>query len=357
VTTADRRDRLEAFYAPLASSPSAARRVGWETDAAHTLRLALIVDALEPLDLIGSILDAGCGDGALLRLLRDRGYSGSYLGEDLLPAMVDAARVRSPNERFEVRDLMSPGPQADAVVLSGALNTWQAEDQDVAARAALTTLWERARVALVLDLAVRDRHPAGPGIHPIDLGALYGHARDLGAVVTVREDVVPGEALLLMRRDRRLTLERYLPGPPHATARARMLLAAREAAAARDTLAGLSGDDADVQRALTHIALGRVRDAEQVLRRVAATGHAGARLQLGALALATGRAAEACSELVPLAQSADPAADDARLLLARHCQRAGDRDSARRWAAAIVDPLLAREAAAIADLDSQDRRR
>ncbi len=350
MTTADRLAHLEAFYGPLRSSPSAARRVGWETDSAHGLRLALLADALEPLDAIGSVADVGSGDGAFARLLRARGYAGSYRGEDLLAGMVDAARARSPEETFEVHDLMTPGPPADAIVLSGALNTWQADDQDAAAHAALSTLWERARVALALDLAVRDRHPAGAGIYPVDLAALYHHARGLGAVVTVREDVVPGEALLLLRRDRRPTLERALPGPEHATARAHILLAAREAAAARDTLAGLSGDDVEVQRAMAHIALGRVRDAEQLLRRVAATGHRGARLQVAALALATGRASEGTSALRSLADDPSPLADDARLLLARHHQRLGDRDSARRWAAAIVDPLLAREAAAIAEI-------
>lgn len=356
MTTADRRAQLEAFYEPLAACACAARRVGWETDAAHALRLAVVADALEPLDAIGSIVDVGCGDGALIRLLRARGYRGSYRGEDLLASMVEAARARSPDEHFDIHDLMTTGPPADAIVLSGALNTWQAADQDEAAREALSTLWERARIALILDLAVRDRHPAGAGgtegagICPIDLGVIYLYARRLGAVVTVREDVVPGEALLEMRRDRRLALERYLPAPEQAAARARMLLAAREPAAARDTLAGLSGDAIDVLRAMAHMALGRVRDAEQLLRRVAATGDPGARLQLGALALATGRTSEGVTALLTLVDGADPIADDARLLLTRYYQRLGDDASARRWAAAITDPLLAREAAAIAKI-------
>ncbi|MEZ4266735.1 MAG: class I SAM-dependent methyltransferase [Myxococcota bacterium] len=348
MTLSGRRDRLATFYAPLAASPSPARRVGWESEPAHALRLALLVAALEPLDHIGSVVDVGCGDGALIRLLRAKGYSGSYRGEDLLDAMVDAARARSPDESFEAHDLMTPGPPADAVTLSGALNTWQADDQDRAARDALRTLWERARVALVVDFAVRDRHPGGPGIFPLDLPALYQHARDLGAVVSVREDVLPGEALLVLRRDRRPTLESHLPAAHQAPARAALLLAAREPAAARDTLSGLTGPEVDLQRALAQVALGRVRDAESTLRRLAAAQHTGAQFHLAALALATGRAPEGVAALTALAESPDPLADDARLLLARHFQHTSQPEIARRWAAQIVDPLLAREGAAIA---------
>ncbi|MCB9789111.1 MAG: class I SAM-dependent methyltransferase [Deltaproteobacteria bacterium] len=340
---------VTAFYAPLSRCAVDARRVGWESDEAHALRLARAIDALGDLDAIGALLDVGCGEGALVGRLRERGFRGSYRGEDLLHSMVESARARAPAERFEVHDLLAPGPSADAVVLSGALNTRQGPDQDDLARRALTALWARTRAVLVVDVAVADRHPGGPGLAPVDLAGLWAHARQLGAVVSVSEDGPAGEALLVLRRSRRGALERHLPLAAQAPARAAILLTAGEPSAALEALAGHSTLEAELQRALAWTALGRARDAERLLRRLADAGMPAARLHLGALTLATGRAAEGEPLLTALAAGSDPLADEARLVLAGHHLRGGRPEAARALASAILDPFLARHAAALAE--------
>ena len=59
------------FYAPLQDAPCPARRVGWESNEAHLLRLRAIVQALQPCEEIRRVLDAGCGEGRLVDVLRE----------------------------------------------------------------------------------------------------------------------------------------------------------------------------------------------------------------------------------------------------------------------------------------------
>ncbi|TNF26557.1 MAG: hypothetical protein EP329_20975, partial [Deltaproteobacteria bacterium] len=173
--SARRRAAARAFYGPLADADSAARRVGWEDDDAHRLRLAAIAHGAGALGEVSSLVDAGCGEGAILPVLRAHGFAGAYRGEDLLEHMVERARdahAGDADASFAVGDLFDAGPRAAVVVCSGALNTLSgAEDHDAEVAAALSTLWARAEERLVLDVAVADRHAAGAGIGRADLGA------------------------------------------------------------------------------------------------------------------------------------------------------------------------------------------
>ncbi|MCC6623852.1 MAG: methyltransferase domain-containing protein [Deltaproteobacteria bacterium] len=336
--TIDRRAAALAFYGPLAASPDPARRVGWDNAVAHALRLAAVADVAVEAGAV-DVLDAGCGEAALLGALRRRGFSGRYRGEDVLELMIERARAAAgcdPGVELAVADAFAGGPPADVVLCSGALNTAiaGAEPDEEVARA-LGALWERAGRAVALDLAVADRHPPGVGIARADLGRAWAAARRLAPVVVVREDVVPGEALLVMSRTRAPAWARWVPD---AVARATLLLDAGEPEAA----VALTDDPLVHGRAAA--LRGALDEAERLLTRAAAeldpAASARARLELAPLWFRRGRRAEAEALLRELAAGGS---DDARahlvmLLIAR---RAGD--DARRMAVAIVDPWIRRE--------------
>ena len=74
-------------------------------------------------DLAGrSILDVGCGLGDLYPFLESRFRNFTYLGIDLLPEMVAAARQKYPGGQFEVADVYSVRHKFDYVLASGALS-------------------------------------------------------------------------------------------------------------------------------------------------------------------------------------------------------------------------------------------
>lgn len=58
-----------------------------------------------------SILDLGCGNGEVARVLRRRGHGGPYLGLDFSPPLLDEAGVQpeGSSARFRQADLASPG--------------------------------------------------------------------------------------------------------------------------------------------------------------------------------------------------------------------------------------------------------
>jgi len=271
-----RRTAAEAFYGALAAHPDGARRVGWESRAAHVMRQRAIVEALAPVTALTSVLDAGCGEGALLATLREAGFTGRYRGEDVLGAPIVRAREAAPADEgaaFAVVDSLAgglvdgpatPRPSAQAVVCSGTLNTDSgAPDHDVEVAAALTALWARAEELLVVDLAVSDRHAPGVGLARADLSRAWAHARSLAPVVVVREDVIAGEALLVLSRGRARAFARRLEDPVLV---AQALLQAGEAGAALSCCEGASGAELSLARGQALAALGRMGEALEVLR-------------------------------------------------------------------------------------------
>lgn len=340
-------EALAAFYGPLAASASAARRVGWESAGAHRLRLSAIVAAIEgPLLEAGagaSVRDVGSGEGALVGVLRSRGFRGRYLGEDVLPAMVARAAEAYPNEAFAVvSDGFAPAPEGTsttAVVCSGALNTRVTGDHDAWVERALTGLWARADAVVAVDLAVADRHPPGVGLALTDLARAWSVARKLAPVVVVREDVVPGEALLVLARSRADAWRGWMP---EAAERAEVLLGAGEAAAALALAASAGmGDAAGVAgsvRGRALAALGRLDEAERALAALVTPSEVDtvARAQV---AWRSGRKAACEALLRELATRSDEGrAHLVALLLGRGAGR-----EAREVCARIDDPWIRRE--------------
>lgn len=96
--------------------------VDWNSQASQELRFEQL-SALWADELQASILDFGCGYGAMLPWLRARGHTGPYVGFDLSPEMIRVARAAASglhNWTFTT-DRSTLGP-ADFVVASGIFN-------------------------------------------------------------------------------------------------------------------------------------------------------------------------------------------------------------------------------------------
>ena len=135
--TNDRHDLLaavETYYnARLREHGLSARGVDWNSTESQHLRFAQLVRCLDPGGRF-SINDFGCGYGELAVYLTQCGLDSTYVGFDISPVMIDAAREHTrllPCCTFtgELEDL----PVADYTVASGLFNvkletpatTWQ----------------------------------------------------------------------------------------------------------------------------------------------------------------------------------------------------------------------------------------
>jgi SAM-dependent methyltransferase len=65
--------------------------VDWNSQESQQLRFKQLA-SLWADDLDASVLDYGCGYGAMADYIRDSGHRGPYVGFDVSPSMVDAAR-------------------------------------------------------------------------------------------------------------------------------------------------------------------------------------------------------------------------------------------------------------------------
>lgn len=110
-------DRLRRFGATPAG-------VDWRDASSQRTRFEQLCKVVT--DQQGSTIDLGCGYGALLTFMRERGFSGDYHGVDVASEMIEAAREAHRNDRrvsFEVGAV--PSRAADFLIASGVFNVKQ----------------------------------------------------------------------------------------------------------------------------------------------------------------------------------------------------------------------------------------
>ena len=121
------RDYYENKLRPHGSTPAG---VDWNSQESQELRFALLAHLWrEKAD--ASILDYGCGYGALADYLRARGHRGAYVGYDVSAAMAQAAHARLVSLTgctvTARREDLAP---ADFAVASGVFNVKQDASED-----------------------------------------------------------------------------------------------------------------------------------------------------------------------------------------------------------------------------------
>jgi SAM-dependent methyltransferase len=146
---ADHYERLLAVYGP---TP---RGADFRDEGSQRVRF----ERLDRLVLrTASVCDLGCGYGAYLDHLQDKGWAGEYVGIDLTPGMIDAALERHPDVRFEVGS--GPAP-ADAVVASGIFNVRYGDDEawTVLVRRTIEAMFAACSVGIAFNLLSRAVSP------------------------------------------------------------------------------------------------------------------------------------------------------------------------------------------------------
>jgi SAM-dependent methyltransferase len=136
------RQTRQYYDGRLAEHGPTARGVDWNSEESQHLRfreLARLVD-----DAHATVLDYGCGYGALRAYLREQGHLGRYIGFDISERMIETARAGAsdPAARFEsARQALEP---ADYTLASGIFNVKQhASDED----------WHRYVIETIADMA------------------------------------------------------------------------------------------------------------------------------------------------------------------------------------------------------------
>jgi SAM-dependent methyltransferase len=95
-----------------------ARGAGWDDVAGQRARFDVMLDVMAGNDADPVVLcDLGCGTGALLAHLRERGLDGrvAYVGVDRSARALELARAKFPGARFVELDINAAGADLDAI--------------------------------------------------------------------------------------------------------------------------------------------------------------------------------------------------------------------------------------------------
>ena len=154
VATGDSREyaeKLRGFYAPLITQHQNEpfKAVSWGSANGQDTRFRIIKRACNEAGA-GTLLDVGCGLGDFSTHWR----CANYMGIDMVPEMIDTARVRHSNmPEFVLADLLSPSElgmrEFDAVVASGIFGIKAYPDY---ARKMIAAMWARTGNILVFNM-------------------------------------------------------------------------------------------------------------------------------------------------------------------------------------------------------------
>jgi len=102
------------------------RALDWNSEESQKLRFHVFEDAFEMCDKRSdfSVLDVGCGFGDFSGFLKERGYKFDYTGYDISPKILEIAKKRYPQAKFELKDILEAKDlkKFDYVFCSGAFN-------------------------------------------------------------------------------------------------------------------------------------------------------------------------------------------------------------------------------------------
>lgn len=111
------------FSSSLTKHGPTAQGVDWKNEQAQFLRFEQLLKILPAYDFSGSLLDFGCGYGALLAFMRERGCSLKYVGYDCVEAMIEQAMIMfAADENASFLSGEKVTQSADYVVASGVFN-------------------------------------------------------------------------------------------------------------------------------------------------------------------------------------------------------------------------------------------
>jgi SAM-dependent methyltransferase len=199
---------IKAHYQKLFSEHGAGHQaVQWSSRETQHERFSVLSEVVGASD---RVIDLGCGLGELLTWLRqERGFTGQYLGLDLVPEFVNHARERFASDSFASFAEFDVASQAlpsdyDVVLLSGMFNN-QMSDNWGFLTSTLEKMYRATRSRVAFNALSTYVDYQAPGLFYVDPLRVFDHCRrQLGARVDLRHayqlkrDTIPFEFTMLL---------------------------------------------------------------------------------------------------------------------------------------------------------------
>jgi SAM-dependent methyltransferase len=192
----------------LAEHGATARGVDWNSEESQHLRFRELMRLIED-DPDASVLDYGCGYGALRPYLRARGHRGPYIGFDISQRMIAAARAECSDAVAEFLSDRAALEPVDYTLASGIFNVKQATSDEQWKAYVLDTIEDLSRIsrrgfAFNALSVYSDPEKRRADLFYADPLALFDHcARRISRFVSLLHDTPLYEFTLLVRFQRK----------------------------------------------------------------------------------------------------------------------------------------------------------
>jgi len=186
----DKQRIIARYDRRLAENPDdATRALATGADGRHAMALQCLID-------VGvfsgcSLLDVGCGLGALYDQLTAQGIACKYTGYDINPKLIERARIRHRDATFEVRDILHESyPRFDFIVSSSSFNlSLEHEDNYEFIERMLRAMYEHAGRAVAVDLMTSYVDFSKPDVFYYEPERIFSIAKKITKRVTLRHDL------------------------------------------------------------------------------------------------------------------------------------------------------------------------
>jgi SAM-dependent methyltransferase len=190
--------------------------LGWSRPELQKIRFATLSEPILACEQ-ASVLDVGCGFADFYAFLKDRGWSGTYTGVDVVSALLRGARELHPDINLieaDFSDDHSKIESHDFVISSGIFNgRLHHEDHARYVEGMLHTMFGKARIAVCADFLSSWVNFQKPENWHADPCAIVAACRSLTRRMSLRHDYLPFEFALFLFRDDRVTESSTFPTP------------------------------------------------------------------------------------------------------------------------------------------------
>jgi SAM-dependent methyltransferase len=217
----DRKAYVERYESRLRQFGHSPETLGWGKTGRQEFRFAILADAAIATPG-SSVLDVGCGFADLYDYLVAGGWSGRYVGVDLVPGLVDMARQRHPDldvRTADIAELANSEERFDYVIASGIFNARLASEQNgnhiERTMGQMFGLCTRAMCVDFMSTYVDFQHETAWHTDPAWAIAV---AHRLSGRYSLRHDYMPYEFALTVYKDARISernvFAEFDPGTP-----------------------------------------------------------------------------------------------------------------------------------------------
>lgn len=173
------------------------RALGWHSRQTQYTRFAVLSE-IGPLTQ-SRVLDVGCGLGDLYAYLQTQGIVCDYTGYDLVPEMIARARLRFPDVRFAVRDVLQGlgEERFDYILSSGAFNIDFGGNMP-AIQQLLREMWHCCRRGVAINFLRTNEPVSDPIFFHYDPQEMLAYCQTFCPHVELRTDYLPNDFTLYL---------------------------------------------------------------------------------------------------------------------------------------------------------------